>query len=102
MEDRRYAQVGILLTPCGAVYLYTDGVTEAVNRENAFFTETRLLEAVNRHGRLDPEALLRAVKRELDEFTGSAEQADDVTMLALRYNGGEETAKYREGRPCTR
>ena len=34
-----------------------------------------------------PDELLKNVRESIDGFTGDAEQFDDITMLAFRYNG---------------
>jgi sigma-B regulation protein RsbU (phosphoserine phosphatase) len=87
MEDMRYEEEETVLNPGDLVFLYTDGVTEAVNTEQQLFTEARLLEAVaaKRNGNLQD--FVVSVKKEIDGFANGAEQADDITMLALQYHG---------------
>ena len=69
------------------LFVYTDGVPEAGNASQAFYGGERLLETLNRlrHGSLGE--LLHGVKADIDAFTGSAPQFDDITMLALTYLG---------------
>ena len=83
MKDTVYTEEEITLAPGDALYLYTDGVTEAMNAERDFFSEQRLLEALNNNRESQLKDLLSAIKREIDAFAGEAEQADDITMLAL-------------------
>ncbi len=96
-EDTFYSQNEITIEPGDELFLYTDGVTEAVNKENELFGETRLIETANRRetGILGKRSSLQkfaeSVKYEIDLFTGGAEQADDITMLALRYKGKDES-----------
>ncbi|MCL2029906.1 MAG: SpoIIE family protein phosphatase [Oscillospiraceae bacterium] len=92
MEDMRYTPHETTLVPGGELFLYTDGVTEAVNRENSLFSDPRLLETANRlvsdgSGGLSLQDFTVSVKREIDRFAEGAEQADDITMLVLRYKG---------------
>ena len=67
-----------------ALLVYTDGVTEAVNPENAFFGEDRLVKTLQAHL---PYAAVRTLVDEavcaVDEFAESREQFDDLTLLAL-------------------
>jgi sigma-B regulation protein RsbU (phosphoserine phosphatase) len=77
------------LEPGDRIYVYTDGVTEAINEKEELFGEDRLLEALNRKPECTPEELLRGVKEEIDSFAGEAVQFDDITMLALDYTGPE-------------
>ena len=93
MEDTLYSEDEIILEPGDSVYLYTDGVTEAMNGNREFFSELRLLEVLNKYRDNPPDKLLPAIKREIDIFAGAAEQADDITMLALRVNNSDEPAE---------
>jgi sigma-B regulation protein RsbU (phosphoserine phosphatase) len=85
-KDTQYSEEEIILHCGDVLYLYTDGVTEALNKDNELFSEQRLLEALNRYGDYLPRELLPAVKQEVDSFAGETEQADDITMLALKVN----------------
>ena len=68
--------------------LLKDGVTEAVNNENKLFGDPRLLETANKHLDLPLKEFSEIIKQEIDTFAEGAEQADDITMLTLRYRGG--------------
>lgn len=87
MEDMFYKQHAIALMPGDELFLYTDGLTEAANHENAMFGNRHLLEAANRYLDLPLKEFTVSIKREIDKFAEGAEQADDITMLALRYKG---------------
>ncbi|WP_084276897.1 SpoIIE family protein phosphatase [Anaerovibrio sp. RM50] len=69
--------------------LYTDGVTEALNEAKELFGEKRLLEALNNinAGEKDAQELLLELKKVLNDYVGDAEQSDDMTMLALVFDG---------------
>jgi len=82
-EDAKYYEEQIHLEDGDAVYLYTDGVTEAMNSNKELFGEQRLKDALNNANSASPYDLLRAVKNEVDNFSAGAEQADDIAMLAL-------------------
>jgi len=84
MGDIFYKQDEIRLNPGDTVFLYTDGVTEAADGENNLFTATRLLTVSNASKDCEPKELLLSIKGEIDKFANSAEQADDITMLALK------------------
>ena len=88
MEDIKYEQHEIILAPGDEIFLYTDGVTEAVNTEYQLFSEARLLSIANSYQDLKLQDFTTAIKQEIDAFADGAEQADDITMLALRYTGG--------------
>ena len=88
MDGTRYKEYEIRLEPGDALFLYTDGVTEATNAAEEAFGSDRLLEALNLEpGSAEAETELEVVKREIDRFAGEAPQFDDITMLCLRYLG---------------
>ena len=90
MEQMRYRQQEVLLAPGDSLFLYTDGVTEALNPREELYSEARLLELF-RSGRLDGLSLeeqLALVREDIAAFADGAEQADDITMLILKLNEG--------------
>jgi sigma-B regulation protein RsbU (phosphoserine phosphatase) len=92
MENAQYDEKEITLKPGDVLYLYTDGVTEAMNGRRELFGEGRLLAALNANRDSRPEELLSAVKREVDKFADGAQQADDITMLAVKINDAAQDA----------
>jgi sigma-B regulation protein RsbU (phosphoserine phosphatase) len=87
MENAQYNEKEITLEPGDVLYLYTDGVTEAMNGKMELFGEQRLVAALNANMDSRPKELLADIKREVDNFADGTEQADDITMLALKVNG---------------
>lgn len=89
MKGVRYQQYDLCLEEGDALYLYTDGVTEAMNGEEELFGEERLEKVLSLEGSRGshPEDLLNLVADWLAEFSGEAKQADDITMLGLYWNG---------------
>lgn len=89
MEGMKYRKNEFTLAPGDEIYLYTDGVTEATDSENNLYGEERLLTLMNSMSGLTGEEICRAVKADIDAFVGDAPQFDDITMLYLKYNGGD-------------
>ncbi|MDR2966234.1 MAG: SpoIIE family protein phosphatase [Treponema sp.] len=87
MEDTQYKQDEITLNKNDILFLYTDGVTEAFNNKGELFTDARLLKTVNKCANADLKDFLHDIKKDIDAFANGAEQADDITMLALDYKG---------------
>ena len=87
MEGSQYREYSIRLKKGDKIFVYTDGVPEATDRENALFGTERMLEALNKDAALSPRELLGKVRRAVDAFVGDAEQFDDLTMLCLEYKG---------------
>lgn len=91
MEGIRYRANTTRLEPGDMLYLYTDGVTEALDENNTLYGEKRLPEVLSRNLNTDTRMLCEAVKADVDAFAGEAPQFDDITMLSLRYTPpGEE------------
>jgi serine phosphatase RsbU (regulator of sigma subunit) len=92
--DRTTTAIGILpninvvsnrttLAPGDLVVAYTDGVTEANDRNGNLFTEARL-QALVQSPASSARAMLDRIESALGEFTAHAEQSDDITMIAVR------------------
>ncbi len=84
-----YKEYELDLKPGDKLFLYTDGVAEATRGGEELFGTKRMLDALNKDPDADPAILLRNVRRAVDEFVGSDEQFDDLTMLGFEYNGPE-------------
>ncbi|MDR0448021.1 MAG: serine/threonine-protein phosphatase, partial [Treponema sp.] len=74
------------------LFLYTDGITEAMNNKKELFGEERLPETMNNCLDLPLKDFTAFIKREIDQFADGTEQTDDITMLALRYSGATARA----------
>jgi sigma-B regulation protein RsbU (phosphoserine phosphatase) len=78
------------LQPGDTLLLYTDGVTEAMDHHNNLFDEERLVDSLQQIKGLPLESILKEVHADLKKFAAGAPQSDDITMLALRYNGAKK------------
>ena len=70
-----------------ALFVYTDGVTEAEDPGQRFFGEERLTEVLKENRDASCKELLKVVRESIDDFAGEADQFDDITMLAFLYKG---------------
>lgn len=87
IEDMPYEEYELQLEPGSTLYLYTDGVAEAMDSGEKLFGTDRLLTALNKNPDGSPKELIRQVKEDIEDFVGEAEQFDDITMLAVHYYG---------------
>jgi len=85
MPGFTYAAQEVRLEPGDMLYLYTDGVTEQTNTSGEMFGEQRLKAAMD--GRCDVEDVVGTILSAVRGFGEGVEQADDITQLAIRYNG---------------
>lgn len=87
MADMKYEARSLALRPHDVILLYTDGVTEAKNREAAMFGEERLREAFAGRAGESTTTIVHAIREEVRRFANETPQSDDITVLALRFTG---------------
>jgi phosphoserine phosphatase RsbU/P len=85
--DLAYEQAGTRLAPGDAILVYTDGVTEARNAADEFYNEKRLEDYLKAHSLEKMDHLVNGLHQDVQQFAMGVPQADDITALALRYNG---------------
>ena len=88
MENVRQKEYGITLTPGDRLFVYTDGVPEAINRKEEAYGTERLTIRLNRSKHLPQERVLADVLQDIRNFAGGAEQFDDITMMGITYSPG--------------
>ena len=87
MEDIDFIQQSIKLEKGDSLFLYTDGVTEALNSDNELYGEERLINCLNRSDKnLSVEELLAFVRADVNKHVNGAAQSDDITMVTLKIN----------------
>jgi serine phosphatase RsbU (regulator of sigma subunit) len=84
LEETCYSGRHVVLQPGDAIFLYTDGVTEAMDVAGNLFSEARLRAVLERCGAAPPEGIIRAVIDETSQHSNGAPQNDDITTLAIR------------------
>ena len=87
MDDVKYREYELQMTPGSKLFLYTDGVPEATDANKELFGTDRMLEALNAQPDASPEQTLQNVRAAVDAFVKDAEQFDDLTMLCVEYRG---------------
>ncbi len=85
MDGIKFKEYELTLKPGDELFIYTDGIPEAINKEVEQYGTDRLLEALNDNKDIPMERLLPRISNNLAAFVGEAEQFDDVTMLGFRY-----------------
>ena len=85
--EAEYKSARVKLDPGEWVVIYTDGVSEAANKKNELFEESRLREIVERFQGSTVEEMAGAIRDGVKAFTEGAPQSDDVTMLVVQYKG---------------
>jgi len=84
-EDFTFSSKTILLQSRDMICIYTDGVTEAFDEQRHMFSEERLIEVVSGHREYTVSKLADEVFRKVQSFSEKMPQADDITILNVRY-----------------
>ena len=73
-----------ILNEGDTLFLYTDGVPEATDKDNSAFGLKRMIDALNIDEDADPQRLITNVREKIEEFVCDASQFDDITMVSLK------------------
>ncbi len=87
ITDFKYESGELTMSRGTTLLLYTDGVTEAKDTAHRQYTLTRLITTVADAVDCSPENLLHHITSSVNHFVGNAPQSDDITLMAVRYNG---------------
>jgi len=85
-SDYNYEDQQTILSSGETLFLYTDGLTEAMNLQHKLFGLSRVKEVINGCNGYLPQQLLDKMSEQVSAFTKGAGQSDDLTMMAIRYN----------------
>jgi sigma-B regulation protein RsbU (phosphoserine phosphatase) len=92
LENASYPSTFLQLEAGDTLLLYTDGVTEAEDKNRNLFQDTRLKQVLEQHPDASLETLQKEIFRAIEAFTGQADQSDDLTLLVARYQGPSDAA----------
>jgi len=84
-----YGEERVLLHPKSTLFLYTDGITDAFNKNGVEFTDQRLRDSLIRHGNEPLKDLVENITVDVKNFVTPHSQSDDLTCLALRYTAND-------------
>lgn len=87
LENRAYRERNAILASGDSIFLYTDGVTEAMNAAGTLYSDQRLAALLSHTNGAPPEQLIRSVVDSVRQYSGETPQSDDITALALCYRG---------------
>ena len=97
MEGVRFKGYELQLNPGDKLFVYTDGIPEAIDEHVEQYGPQRLLTILNEVKGESMAVTLPAVRKHIADFVGEADQFDDITMLGLSYFGAEKGGEQREG-----
>ena len=86
-DDKKYGVQQMEMLPGSTIFLYTDGLAEAMDKDHQQFGMTRIEAVLEKCAKdqLKPQQILNIFNERVHQFVGEAEQSDDLTMLAICY-----------------
>ncbi|MBQ9550431.1 MAG: serine/threonine-protein phosphatase, partial [Lachnospiraceae bacterium] len=86
-DNAVYEEYSVELEEGDCLFEYSDGVTEASDRDGVLYGAERLLYALNAHKDEEMEKLLPSVRQDIEDFVSGAAKYDDITMIGFKYFG---------------
>jgi len=84
----------IHLDPDDAICLYTDGITEASNKQNEMYGLKRLMKSFKNHAyRPQADTIFNKITTDFSDYVGEYTQIDDITMIIIKYKGKNTPSK---------
>ena len=85
--NSNYQALETVMAPGDILFLFTDGLKEAMNEDREMFKRESSFTVVQQaiaEGNLSPQSLILRMEEAVENFVGEAEQSDDLTMLAIQ------------------
>jgi len=92
VPEAEYTAACLQLEPGDTLVLFSDGVTEAMNPDEELFGVPRLREVLTGQPECALEQIQKCILESVENFARGAHQADDLTLLILRYRAAESGA----------
>ena len=96
MEGMKFNEYELDFHPGDKLFIYTDGIPEALNTEVEQYGPDRLLAALNKVRNKSMTETLPAVRKDIADFAAGADQFDDITMIGFVYYGSETEKPVQE------
>lgn len=86
LEDYQFEEDSIKLNAGDTVVIYSDGITEALNKQNKEFGEDRLLTILTENMKSTADTLIEKVFNAIKTFVNDMPQSDDITIVVIKKN----------------
>ncbi len=93
MPGVKYSDYEIKLEPGSKLFLYTDGIPEATDKDGNMFGIDRTAATLNLVSNCSPKEINDVIYDTVGEFVGDAPRFDDMTMMCINYIGGKDPDK---------
>ena len=82
--DYQYEEKSVVINKDDVFVLYSDGVTEAMNFRDEEYGEERLENSIRKNMHLAAGEIIKAIFKDVEDFTSGAPQSDDITMVIVK------------------
>ena len=89
MMEVEYKTESLILAPGDVLFMYTDGVTEAMNSQLDLFSDNRLKEELIKSNGKTNQDIISDVMQSIETFADNAIQSDDITIMAMKFMGAK-------------
>lgn len=86
LEDFDYKSEEVRFDPENYIVLYTDGITEAENKESHEFSNDQLREYLTKFSKFSPVDIIEGLIKEVEMFADGVQQSDDITAMVVKLN----------------
>ncbi len=93
MEESQYQTETLELHPGDCLFMYTDGLIDAMNFEQHLWGRDRLIETLVKYPNATAHCLIHTILGHRRRFVGLAQQVDDTSIVAIRFPAGTPTEK---------
>jgi len=97
LDDANYEETNLQLMPGDKVVFYTDGIVEAMDSQEEMFGFERFLKVVQSSKTFSADELLQEIMDKVAEFTGTAPQHDDLTVIVLNVANSSQSPESNTG-----
>ena len=87
MDEMPFESATFMVPKSGSIFLYTDGVNEAMNEADEEYSYEKLEDYLKENSNGSITDMVNGNLDSVKKFAGSAPQSDDITVLAIRYFG---------------
>ena len=84
LEEREYDQIDFTAKAGDVLLLYSDGITDQLNRNDEEYGRSRLKSVLRKSGKLTPEEIADRILQDFDQFSDGAPAFDDQTLIVVK------------------
>jgi len=84
-----YEEDSIILSTDEMILIYSDGITEAMNKDNEEYGEDRLQKLMRTNFNLSPDDIISSIISDVKEFAADTPQSDDMTLMIIKRNSND-------------